>query len=379
MRKSALFKVVKRILKTICASVLIFVLLILIVVFIRSPGELNTYVDENNKVLEGSIAEKVFVEINGVEQGMIITGENTENPVLLFVHGGPGMPEYFLADKSATGLEKHFTVCWWEQRGAGLSYNADTDPDNMTVDQFIDDTIAVTNYLRERFDQDKIYLMAHSWGTFIGIQAAAEAPQLYAAYIAIAQIANPYESEQIAYDYMLEQYENMGNSSMVKKLTDYAGAEQGTFIEEYLSSSLRDEAMHELGIGTTHDMTSVISGVFFPVWWCRAYTVSEKINIWRGKSFSKAAGLNDEMFSTDLMQLVAGLDVPIYFMSGIYDYTVSYQLANEYYEQIEAPIKAFYTFHDSAHSPIFEESDRFVQILVEDVLEGKTALSDFPQ
>ncbi|MCC8122995.1 MAG: alpha/beta hydrolase [Oscillospiraceae bacterium] len=379
MRKSAILKVVKRILKILCASILIFSLLVTTAVFIRSPGVIEPYVDENNNVLTESISEKVFVEINGVEQGMIITGKSTKNPVILFVHGGPGMPEYFLSDKFPTGLDEHFTVCWWDQRGGGLSYSSDLEADNMTVAQLVDDTIAVTNYLREKFGQDKIYLMGHSWGTFIGIQAAAEAPQLYAAYIAIAQITNSYESEQIAYSYMLEQYVSMGNRSMVKKFLSYAGEVPGTFANDYLTSSLRDEAMHKLGIGTTRNMTSVISGVFFPVWWCRAYTVTEKINIWRGKAVLNTTGLCGEMYSTDITELIPSLDIPIYFISGIYDYTVSYKLANDYYGQIEAPIKAFYTFYDSAHSPIFEEPERFVQILVEDVRNEQTALSDFGQ
>jgi pimeloyl-ACP methyl ester carboxylesterase len=159
--------------------------------------------DKNGKVIEGSISEKVYTKINGVNMGMIIKSKNRSNPVLLFVHGGPGMPEYPFTETYPAGLEENFTVVWWDQRGAGLSYNSDIQKETMTTEQFVSDTVKVTNYLRERFGQDKIYLMGHSWGSYIAIQAAAKSPELYHAYIGVGQISNQMESEKIAYEYMI--------------------------------------------------------------------------------------------------------------------------------------------------------------------------------
>ena len=109
-----------------------------------SPGKPQPFLDENGDPLEGSISEKIHVDINGVEQGMFIKSKDSSNPVLLFVHGGPGMPEYWLTQRYPTGLEDHFTVVWWEQRGAGLSYSPDIPPETMTAEQFISDTLEVT-------------------------------------------------------------------------------------------------------------------------------------------------------------------------------------------------------------------------------------------
>jgi pimeloyl-ACP methyl ester carboxylesterase len=107
-------------------SILIAVIFILIVVLLAwSPGKPKPFMDENGNPLAGSISEKIHVNINGLEQGMFIKSKNINNPVLLFVHGGPGMPEYWLTQRYPTGLEDYFTVVWWEQRGAGLSYSAD--------------------------------------------------------------------------------------------------------------------------------------------------------------------------------------------------------------------------------------------------------------
>jgi pimeloyl-ACP methyl ester carboxylesterase len=174
-----------------------------------SPGQPQPFLDENGKTLAGSLSEKIHVEINGMEQGMFIKSKNIHNPVLLFLHGGPGMPEYWLTQRYPTGLEDHFTVVWWEQRGAGLSYNPEIPPETMTAEQFIADTLAVTRYLLNRFSQEKIYLMGHSWGSYIGIQAAAQAPELYHAYIGMGQISYQLQSEQLAYEYALAQYRNV--------------------------------------------------------------------------------------------------------------------------------------------------------------------------
>src|SRR5215472_6378297 len=143
--------------------------------------------------------EKVFADINGVRQGMFIQSTDAAHPVLLCLHGG--LPEYFLTERYPTGLENDFTVVWWEQRGAGLSYHPGIPPETMTLEQFIADTLSVSDYLRNRFSKKKIYLMAHSGGTFIGLQAAARAPQVYCAYVGVAQMVHQLESERRAYEY----------------------------------------------------------------------------------------------------------------------------------------------------------------------------------
>jgi pimeloyl-ACP methyl ester carboxylesterase len=336
------------------------------------PGKPQPFVDENGDLLAGSISEKVFVNINGVEQGMFIKSKDVTHPVLLYLHGG--MPDYFLTQKYPTGLEDYFTVVWWEQRGSGISYSADIPPETMTLKQMISDTLEVTNYLRHRFGKEKIYLMGHSGGTFIGIQAAAQAPELYYAYIGVAQMSYQLKSERLAYEYMLKQFKENGNKEMVRKLEAAPVTMTGGTPDAY--RALRDEAMHSLGIGTTHDMNSVITGIFLLSLQSRDYTLSEKVNTWRGKAKSGVALLWDDMLATDLSKEVTELSIPVYFFEGIYDYTCSYTLAKEYFDQLKAPIKGFYTFEQSAHSPLFEEPEKMKHILQEDVLVGVNNLAD---
>jgi pimeloyl-ACP methyl ester carboxylesterase len=321
----------------------------------------------------GGRPEKVFVDVNGVRQGMFLKSADTTNPVLLFLHGGPGMPEYFLDRMHPTGLERDFTVCWWEQRGAGISYSPDIPLESMTTEQLIRDTIAVTDYLRERFGRDRIYLLGHSWGSFLGIQVVARAPERYHAYIGMGQVAHQQQSEVLAYEYGLTQFRRSGNRKMVRALEAAPVTMDAPLPKAYMK--VRDAAMHSLGVGTTREMRSVVTGVFLPVWLTPGYTLREKAAIWRGKTFSRGV-MWDDFQATDLTARVTELELPAYFCSGRYDYTVNYGLARDYFEKLRAPVKGFYTFEQSAHSPAFEEPARFRRILREDVLAGDTRLAD---
>ena len=353
------------------AILFIFILAPVGALLLVSPGTPKPFLDDQGKPLTGSISEKVFVKINGIEQGMFIQGRNAGNPVLLYLHGG--LPDHFLNDRYPTGLEDIFTVVWWEQRGSGLSYHPAMAPESLNPEQLVADTVALTNHLRARFGQDKIYLMGRSGGTFFGIQAAARAPELYHAYIAVAQISNQLESERLAHHYMLQRYKDEGNNKMAQRLEAGPVGATAPLPDAYLK--VRDVAMHELGVGTTHDMKSVFTDMFLRSLLHREYTLTEKIDLWRGKLFSGSRLWNTQL-STDLTQKVTRLEIPVYFLHGVYDYTVSYPMAKSYFERLEAPLKAFYTFSQSAHTPFFEEPEKTREILRADVLTGSKGLAD---
>lgn len=356
----------------IISILLVCILIITGSLLLLSPGKPRPLSDENGKPVVGSISEKIRVNINGLEQGMFIKSKNPKNPVLLYLHGG--MPDYFLTEKYPTGLEDNFTVVWWEQRGSGLSYSADVLPETLTPELILSDTKEVTNYLRKRFDQNKIYLMGHSGGTFIGIQMAEQFPELYHAYIGVAQMSNQLESERLAWEYMLQQFKERGNSKMVKKLESAPVTLKDGVPKAYLG--LRDQAMHSLGIGTMHEMNSVITGIFLPSLANREYSLPEKLNMWRAKSRSGISILWTDIMKTDLAKKVVELKIPVYFFEGKYDYTCSYDVAKSYFEKLNAPVKGFYTFEKSAHSPLFEEPEKMQYILKEDVLKGLNNHSD---
>jgi pimeloyl-ACP methyl ester carboxylesterase len=343
-------------------------------VFARSRGRPRPYLNEAGRPLAGSLSEKIYVLINGVQQGMFIKGRDAELPVLLYLHGG--MPDYFLTERYPTGLDEYFVAVWWEQRGSGLSYDRIIPPDTVTADQLLLDTLAVTNYLRTRFKREKIYLMGHSGGTFIGLQAAARAPEFYHAYLGVAQMAYQLRSEQRAYAYMLGRFKELGDAAMVRRLEAAPVGDTIPLLNGYMS--VRDIAMHRLGIGTTHHMRSLIIGLMLPSLLNREYTVGEKINMWWSK-ISSGKRLWNEQLSTDLTTTVTRLNIPVYFLHGVHDYTVSYFEAKAYCEQLHAPVKGFYSFEHSAHSPLFEEPERMREIIQQDVLGGTSEHADKSQ
>lgn len=368
---------IKRKMALLFTTLLGIIIFSFILLLIYSPGKIDQYRDISGNPITGTVSEKTFVKIGGVKQGMFIRSKNVNNPVLLYLHGGPAFPNYFLIDKFNPGLEDYFTVCYWEQRGGGLSYTPDVTLESMNLDQLSSDAVEVTNYLRERFGKEKIYMLAHSGGTPIGLQAASQNPELYNAYIAMAQITNQAESEKIAYKYMLDQFNTSGNLKSAGRLLKYHALESDSGLISFYKSPLRDQYMHKLGIGTMHEMKSVFRDIFIPVWTCRAYTIREKFNIWKSKfSYLPKTNIIDEYLSTDFTVRIQKLDIPVYFISGIFDLTVNINLSKAYLYQLQAPLKGFYTFNNSAHSPLFEEPGRVRQIIEEDILNSSNNLAD---
>jgi len=360
--------------RMIIIGLLLVITVFVIFLVIVSPGK-SRFCPSADK--GRSICEKRFVQIGGIRQGMFIRGADTANPVLLFVHGGPSFSEYFLVEKYPTGLEDHFTVCYWDQRGGGLSATREVTMESLTLGQLAADMIEVTYYLRNRFETEKIFIMAHSGGTAFAIRAVAENPELYKAYIGMAQVTKQAESEKLAYRYMVDRYSALGETRMVARFAKTPVTEEDSTVLPFFNSVLRDKAMHELGIGTMRNMTSIMSGVFYPVWMCRAYTPGEKYNIWRSKfSFVNKSGLRAEVLELDLPEEVPALGIPAYFISGRHDLTVNRELSEKYFNKLECPLKRFYTFENSAHSPMFEEPERFLEIMITDVLNKAITLTN---
>ncbi len=364
-------------LEILVAIFLGYLLILTCVVLIISPGSIEQYLDDEGNPLLGSISEKTFVKIGGVTQGMFIKTKSIYRPVLLYIHGGPAFPNYFLIDKYKPELENYFTVCYWEQRGGGLSYTPEVTVESMNFNQLASDAIEVTNYLRKRFGMEKIYIMAHSGGTPIALLAVQREPTFYQAYIGMGQVTNQAQSEKMAYKYMFDHYTKSSNQKRVSELKKYKVLEADSNVAVFYKSGVRDRDMHELGIGTMHNMNSVFWDIFIPVWTCKAYTLAEKINIWKSKfSFLPKTKLIDELLETDFTATVPRLDIPVYLFSGKYDLTVNYKLSKAYLTKLQAPLKGFYTFNRSAHSPLFEEPELVRRIIETDVLNNKNILAD---
>jgi pimeloyl-ACP methyl ester carboxylesterase len=322
------------------------------------------------KEIPGSVSGIVRVNIGGVPQGIILRGRNAEKPVLLFLHGGPGSPVYPIAKNYPTGLEDLFTVAWWDQRGAGLSWSKTIPPQSMTTKQLIDDAIEVTEYLRHRFSREKIYLMGHSWGTYLGVFTVRARPDLYHAYVGTGQVVDQTQSEKDLYNYMLHTARENGDVKLEQRLLRFDHPEN--LSGEYMM--VRNPVMNKQGVGMMHKKRSMFREIMLPVLRVREYTLGDKYGYMQGGIFSSR--LVGDILTNSLMDDMVDLPVPVYICQGHYDRQTSYDLARRYFQHITAPVKGFYTFDQSAHSPFVEEPEKFRRILAEDVLRGRTDLAD---
>lgn len=311
------------------------------------------------------LSERREIRTDNGNLSLILISENTKNPVLLVCGGGPGIPQYLLESSYPSPLSKQFTVCYWDYRGTGPSYYSGINAKEMTLEQYVKDTLLVTEYLSERFSDERIYIMGHSFGTYIALKTVQKYPEKYKCYIAMSQLVDQTESEYIAFDHMSKQYEQSRNQKMTKEFKKYSIRNSSKDLDEYFFSGLRDKAMHELGLGTTRDMHSVITGIFFPSLKCTAYTQIERINIWKGKIFSESFPVHYSAMSFNALSEVPKIEVPVFFISGAHDYTCCTDLQQKYYDFVQAPYKKIYIFKNSAHSPLYEEYDEAERTLIE--------------
>ena len=368
-RKSkCLIKIVRILIAALLSAILLSTVGMMAYWGITGTGTIEPFLDDNGQILEGSIAEKTYLDVNGSRNGMIIRGKDTGNPVLLFISGGPGVPQYFLNEYYDNKIEEYFTVCWWDYKGEGLSFSSSYTPEDITLSGLKDDAISVTEYLKDRFGKEKIYLMAHSGGTPLGIILAKENPEDYYAYFGMGQMVSEevYGTREAAgYDFLKQIFLADGNDQALKEMNSLMDIrEDGTVVpNEKCNGSRWEEILLKAGCATTREMRSDAFEIFFPNMACHCYTLMEKINYWRGKSLCQKSRYANE-YDGYLASMGNDFDIPIFFLSGEYDYTCPVNLTEQYLDDITAPGKKMFILENTAHSPYIEKNDEFISILL---------------
>ncbi|MCA1756246.1 MAG: alpha/beta hydrolase [Bacteroidales bacterium] len=339
-------------------GLLILSLFGLLILHFISSGKSEPFVDHNGKIISNSISAIEKIELGGTDQYLIIRGVDSTNPVLLFLHGGPGSPEIGFVKRHNPDLEHDFVVVHWEQRGAGKSYNKDIPIESMNVEQFVSDTKELSEYLIKRFKKEKIYIMGHSWGSYLGIRAVEKYPELYHCYFGIGQVADQYRSERISYDWVKGEAKKNGDKQALKKLEALNFPKTGADSKEWMMFLMRERSfVDKFGGGLFRDYNGILDKLS-PVINTKEYTLSDKINFGIGSIFS-LDHLWEEIIADNLFETIDSIHIPVYFFHGLYDYQTSYIVAKEFYEQLKAREKQFISFEKSSHCPIFDEPDKF--------------------
>ena len=340
MKTKIIFKLL---IPTIISS--LFVCLFFLVTFIGMMINMHTP--------KGGINESMYIGINESKQWISIYGQDKNNPVLLYLHGGPGHAtsryDYVITRK----WSDVYTVVTWDQRGCGKSYD-ESIKENITAEIMMQDGKAMTEFLLEYLKVDRITLLGHSWGSYFGANLALTYPEYYDAFIGTGQFIDLNENERRLYENALIWSEN--------------DTEGRAMVEEWFreidekkeKSNLRTEILDRYGYGSLKDGRDY--KLHLISWLNPYYSIKEKLHsesykenhpvsysgFWKSKGF-------------EMMSLCGRYDyeVPFYNINGDIDYQTNYALACEYFEQVNAPEKKMFVMANGTHGLLTSRSEEF--------------------
>ena len=353
-------KKVIKIISYVFGTIFILLLTLFLFLIIKSPGKARPFLNSKGVTETGSIAVIERVPVNGLDQGLIIRGRDTTKPVLLYLHGGPGSPEFPFVRQFNSKIEDLFVVCYWDQRGSGLSYSKDVPPGSMTLSQFVEDAAEVSRYLIRKFNREKIYLMGHSWGTLLGSFTINKYPELYYAFISVGQVAQQERSEIISYNFVMAKAVESGDKKAIVALKSIGPPPYSN--PDLALSNLMIERRYVTKYGGAVKKGNFYMAAIKALINCSEYTFKEKINYIKGMKFTLKYFWGTVM-DANLFLDIPTQKIPVYIMQGTSDYQTAYVVAKEYFDSLKAPVKEFFPFDNSAHSPIIEEPLKFEEIL----------------
>ena len=321
---------------------------------IARPATTAPIVSAVGEQLPNSIAELRTIRIGGHDQALMLRGRSRDNPVLLYLAGGPGGTDLG-ALRSDVGLEQYFVVAAWEQRGAGKSYPALEPLETLTVEQMVADTIAVTNYLREEFSEEKIYLVGNSWGSTLGVLAVQQRPELFHAYIGVGQMVSQRETDRMFYEDTLAWAERTGNNELAATLRR-TGPPPYENLLNYEPSNMYE---HEWNAYPELDLSNEMPAILF----VPEYSWVERFNAFRG-FLDSAFALYPQLQDIDFRIDVPRLEVPVYVVLGEHEARGRAELAKEWFAILEAPSKELIFLEGAGHRALFDQPAAFTTLMV---------------
>jgi pimeloyl-ACP methyl ester carboxylesterase len=301
------------------------------------------------------IASLEPIALHGDLQWVLMRGKDRRNPVLLYVHGGPGSAEMALAHRSMARLEAHFVCVNWDQRGAGKSFVSGADPRTLTIQQFVDDTVALIEVLRARFHQDRVFLLGHSWGTVLTMKVAAARPDLVHALIALSQVVDMRRGEELSYAFVLRRAHAAGDAKAVRALERIGAppyADGDVFIQRRWLSAYHGDLY-------AMDMLDLLSIALD----APEYDLGDVVRLLRGAKRTSAV-VWGELAQVSFLRAPPTLSVPVTFFVGRHDRTTPPELTVALHDAMEAPEKRMVWFEGSAHMANVEEPEAFQREVV---------------
>lgn len=333
--------------------------LLALAAFIARPATTDPILDADGQTVAGSVAELTRVDIGGRDLALMIRGRSTQNPVLLFLAGGPGGSELGAMRRHSEALEDDFVVVTFDQRGTGKSYDQLDPTDTMTLDGAVADAIDVTNYLRDRFDEEKVYLVGQSWGTTLGVLAVQQHPELYRAYVGVGQMVSQAATDKIIYADTLAWAHEEGNTDLVDTL-EANGPPPYTDVLHYEAALSHLMEVHPYD----HSPNSEGSGEMSENLLVEEYTLLEQVHI-LGATLDVFAVLYPQLQDIDFRTQATSLEVPVYLAQGRHEAPGRQLLAQEWFTQLSAPSKQLTYFDTSGHRPLWQQPTQFHDLMTD--------------
>ncbi|MCL1702609.1 alpha/beta hydrolase [Lysinibacillus sp. Bpr_S20] len=328
------------------------------------------------KLSASGVSEVVKTRIGGINQYLLIQTENINNPILLMLHGGPGFPIPGVSNRSrdfamvttTKELVKHYTVVFWDQRGAGKTYSRKVSSETYTLSQFIQDAKEVIHYLKSRFNQKRIYLAGHSWGSIMGLRLAQEIPNDLHGYIGFSQIINWVENDRLCLQWTLQKARSLRNSKAVAALEACGEPPFVTSVKQW--TTLRTwMARYNSMIYTDEQVNPGMKLIMSILLRSPEYSIIDIINTFRGFQLSYTQALIEEFAQIDFANTITRLDIPVMFIHGRKDLHVYGKIVEEFYMKLDAPQGKQFIWKDKSshmfHPEDAEENERTLICLLQ--------------
>jgi proline iminopeptidase len=326
---------------------------------IARPATTDPIVDARGVQVAGSVAELTSVDVGDHDLGLMLRGRSTSNPVLLFLAGGPGGTELGAMRRHSSSLEDDFVVATLDQRGTGTSYRELDPTRTMTVDGAVADVLAVTDYLRQRFDQERIYLVGQSWGTLLGVLVAQQRPEAFAAFVGVGQMVSPAATDRLFYDDTLAWARRNGNTELVETL-ERNGPPPYTEVLHYEAALSHETEMYAYD----HSVNSEGRGQMSENLLVQEYALLDQVHA-LAAFLDVFAHLYPQLQDLDLRTQAVTLDVPVYVVQGAHEAPGRDRPARQWFEQLQTPHKQLFTFGTSGHRPLWEQPAEFARVMAE--------------
>lgn len=308
------------------------------------------------------VEEARFVELGGIRQWVTIRGEDRANPVLLFLHGGPGESTALISYLAFRPWEREFTVVQWDQRGAGKTYIANgrgAEPAS-SIEQIRDDGIALSAYLCEHLKKHRIVLVGHSWGSMLGLEMIHLRPDLFSAYVGTGQVVDNVRGEKIGFAALVARVSAAHDLDSLRALRNTGGppwrSDQSLFAEREIAQTYAPAAERAL----IRQFPLVALGA-------PGYSLRDLYDIDHAGDVT-VSKLLPVLLNYRVDRLGLRYKVPVFFFEGAEDIQVPVVLAREYFDRITAPRKAFVSFRGLGHFAVLARPDLFLQALETRVL-----------